>query len=177
MKTPATTKVMTSAAYKRNFIGIDRRHHPRAVQRSGTMSAGASHTKSEAADLPVREAFSRPKFKVLDVGSAYPQGRRQCFGTVTTPHIHPIALVRHGMVFVTPEGAKTMTAVQLASRSAVPASPHLDPIALHGEAVNAASMARWYAARHDYAAAFRRSAQATGALRKLAALERVEIAA
>ena len=70
-----------------------------------------------------------------------------------------------------------MTAVQLASRSAAPASPHLDPIALHGEAINAAAMARWYAARHDYAAAFRRSAQATGALRKLAALERVEIAA
>ena len=70
-----------------------------------------------------------------------------------------------------------MTTSIEASRCAAPVSPHLDPIALHGEAVNAASMARWYAARHDYAAAFRRSAQATGALRKLAAFERQGVAA
>ena len=70
-----------------------------------------------------------------------------------------------------------MTVSTLASRSAAPIAPHLDPIALHGEAINAASMARWYAARHDYAAAFRRSAQATGALRKLAAFERQGAAA
>ncbi|WP_027996992.1 hypothetical protein [Simplicispira psychrophila] len=66
-----------------------------------------------------------------------------------------------------------MTAVTTASRSAAPTTPRLDPIALHGEAINAAAMARWYTARHDYAAAFRRSAQATGALRRLAAFERM----
>ena len=64
-----------------------------------------------------------------------------------------------------------------ASRCAAPITPRLDPVALHGEAINAAAMARWYAARHDYAAAFRRSAQATGALRKLAAFERQGVAA
>ena len=63
----------------------------------------------------------------------------------------------------------------LASRSAATTTPRLDPIALHGEAINAASMARWYTARHDYAAAFRKSAQATGALRRLAAFERAEV--
>ena len=68
-----------------------------------------------------------------------------------------------------------MTASPVASRSAAPITPRLDPIALHGEAINAASMARWYAARQDYAAAFRKSAQATGALRRLAAFERVEV--
>ena len=68
-----------------------------------------------------------------------------------------------------------MTIVTPASRSAASTTRHLDAVALHGEAINAASMARWYTARHDYAAAFRKSAQATGALRRLAAFERVEV--
>ncbi|GAB3362720.1 MULTISPECIES: hypothetical protein [Giesbergeria] len=50
----------------------------------------------------------------------------------------------------------------------------VDLVALHGEAVNACAMARWYAARHNHAAAARKSAQALSALRKLAAFERVE---
>ena len=68
-----------------------------------------------------------------------------------------------------------MTVSTTASRCAAPTTPRLDPLALHGEAINAASMARWYAARHDYAAAFRKSAQATGALRRLATFERAEV--
>ena len=61
-----------------------------------------------------------------------------------------------------------------------PASAHaptIDPTVLHFEAVNACAMARWYAARHQHAAAARKSVQALTALRRLAAFERSEEAA
>lgn len=61
--------------------------------------------------------------------------------------------------------------ITLASRSAAPTTHHLDPVALHMEAVNACSMARWYAARHDHAKAARKATQAMVALRRLAATE------
>ena len=149
------------------------------VQRGGKVRAGASHTKSEAADLPDSEVFSRPKFKVLDVGSAYPQGRRQRFGAVTTPHIHSAALVRQRMVFVPPEGAKTMTTSPLASRRAAPVTPshRIDPVALHGEAINACAMASYYTRKGNHAGAARKATQALAALRRLAALERAGAAA
>lgn len=91
MKAPDTTNAVPSAPNSANFIGSApvaatpaRSHTQRpwaiaAVRCSGTVCAGASHTTSEAADLPEWRVFSRPKFKVLDVGSAYPQGRRQRF--------------------------------------------------------------------------------------------------
>ncbi|TCP16199.1 hypothetical protein EV674_12069 [Simplicispira metamorpha] len=56
-------------------------------------------------------------------------------------------------------------------------TPTLDTVALHFEAVNACAMARWYAARHQHAAAARKSVQALTALRRLAAFERAEAAA
>ena len=56
-------------------------------------------------------------------------------------------------------------------------TPTLDTVALHFEAVNACAMARWYAARHQHAAAARKSVQALTALRRLAAFERSEAAA
>ena len=56
-------------------------------------------------------------------------------------------------------------------------TPTLDTVALHFEAVNACAMARWYAARHQHAAAARKSVQALTALRRLAAFERTEAAA
>ena len=133
-----------------------------------TFRTGASHTTSEAVDLPDSEVFSRPKFKVLDVGSAYPQGRRQRFGAVTTPHIHSAALVRHGMVFVTPEGAKTMTTSPVASRSAAPIT-HLDhtseaqAFALLQAAIDA-TMAKLYLSHGNIPAARRKAVQLLKAL-------------
>lgn len=104
-----------------------------------TVRAGASNT-FVAASLPVSEVFSRPEFKVLGVGSAYPRGRRQAYGLVTTPHIHPIALVKQGMVFATPVGAKTMTTSPVASRSAAPTTTP-DLVQLHLQACNALAQA------------------------------------
>ena len=54
---------------------------------------------------------------------------------------------------------------------------HLDPVALHFEAVNACAMARWYAARHRHTEAARKLRQGLAALRRLAAFERAEVAA
>ncbi|MDD2610522.1 MAG: hypothetical protein PHX60_12705 [Giesbergeria sp.] len=62
-----------------------------------------------------------------------------------------------------------------ASKTAL-VKPHLDPVALHGEAVNALAMAKFYANRHNHAGAKRKCVQALSALRQLAAFERVEVA-
>ena len=69
--------------------------------------------------------------------------------------------------------ANTLT---LKGRTA-PASPVFDPVAAHMEAVNAAAMARWYAARYEHTKAARKAVQAVSALRKLAAFERQGVAA
>lgn len=73
------------------------------------IQAGAEHTTSEAAHLPVSEVFSCPKFKVLDVGRAYPQGWPHRFGGVFKPHVHPVGLNSQRMVSEFPEGIKTMS--------------------------------------------------------------------
>ena len=72
---------------------------------------------SEAVLTPtLKRGFVTPKFwglvrlhcpcVVLGVGSAYPQGRRQGFGLVSTPHAHPRPRQANGGFLVTPEGAK-----------------------------------------------------------------------
>ena len=109
---------------------------------------------------------------VLDVGSVYPQGRRQCFGTVTTPHIHPLALVRLGMAFVTPEGAKTMTTVtQLASHSAAPNNTQVPAEEASAfamlQATSDATMAKLYLSKGNVAAARRKAVQLLKALQLL----------
>jgi hypothetical protein len=77
--------------------------------RCATDLLGAEYTTSEAVYLPVRKVFSCPKFKVLDVGRAYPQGWPQRFGVVFKPHVHLADLNSRQMVFEFPEGIKTMT--------------------------------------------------------------------
>jgi hypothetical protein len=79
-----------------------------ARRRCATFLPGAKNTKSEAVHLPVSEVFSCPKFKVLDVGRAYPQGWPQRFGAVLKPHVHPVDLRSQRMVSEFPEGIKTM---------------------------------------------------------------------
>ena len=177
----------------------DRAAHCHLVQCSGTFTPKAKapvcrSTLSEAVATPTeKRGFVMSKFwglvrlhlsrMVYGRGGGYPQGRPHDFGRATNRHAHPMHVVVQKVVLATPEGAKTMTVSTQASRRAAPILPttgnthHHDPIQLHMDAVNAASMARWYAARHDYAAAFRKSAQATGALRRLSAFERLEVTA
>lgn len=63
------------------------------------------------------------------------------------------------------------------ARAAVRTPAPFDPVATHFEAVNAAAMSRWYAARYQHIKAARKATQALSALRKLAAFERAEVAA
>ena len=56
-------------------------------------------------------------------------------------------------------------------------TPHLDPVVLHGEAINACAMASYYTRKGNHAGAARKAVQAVSALRKLAAFERQGVAA
>lgn len=85
----------------RHFTPI--RHNAGAI-----IAPGAKHTISEASNLYVNEVFPCPEFNVLDVGNAYPQGRRQRFGAVLKPHVHSLDLSSQRMVFEIPEGIKAM---------------------------------------------------------------------
>ena len=49
-------------------------------------------------------------------------------------------------------------------------TPHTDPVALHGEAINACAMATYYTRKGNHAGAARKTVQALSALRRLAAL-------
>ena len=74
-----------------------------------------------------------------------------------------------------------MTASPVASRSAAPTTTHhLDPIALHGDACNALSMALHYLRQPEglnVNGAARKTVQALAAMQRLAAFERLEATA
>lgn len=63
-----------------------------------------------------------------------------------------------------------------ASLAALAASPILDPVALHGEAINACAMATYYTRKGNHAGAARKSVQALSALRRLAAVQGLDSA-
>ena len=130
---------------------------------------------SEAVQTPTdKRGFVMPKLRdaapicslpmVSGVGSAYPQGQRQGFGLVTTPHAHHFRPSQaRGGSLVTPEGAKTMTKPQ----GTTPTHHHTTEerrafAAL--EAANCAALARWYSARGNVKAARRKAVQLLAAL-------------
>ena len=102
----------TGSFYAKPDAGIDRRQY-RAAKGCASIHIGAEYTTSEAVSLPVSKVFSCPKFMVLYVGRAYPQGWPQRFGVVTRPHVHLVVLVSRRMVSEFPEGIKTMTHVPI----------------------------------------------------------------
>ena len=147
--------------------------------------------KSEAVAAPTDErGFFTPEFlpmpeirlrMVLGAGSAYPQGRRQGFGLVTTPRAHQSrpSQALDGFL-VTPEGAKTMTATPVASASARTPTTN----ALNFEAVKTAStseaqafallqatsdatLAKMYLSKGNIPAARRKAVQLLKALQQL----------
>ena len=139
--------------------------------------------KSEAVAAPTDErGFFTPEFlpmpeirlrTVLGAGSAYPQGRRQGFGLVTTPRAHQFrpSQALDGFL-VTPEGAKTMTATPVASASArtpttnAPTEEERAYALL--QALSSASLARLYLHKNNVPAARR---QAVLLLKTLQTLE------
>lgn len=66
-------------------------------------------------------------------------------------------------------------AIRATARTSAPSTGNtttkIDLIALHGESLNAISMARWYAARHRHTEAARKLRQGLSALRRLQLLE------
>ena len=121
----ATQERTTGSFHANPCAGIDRRQY-RAVKGCASIQSGARNTKSEAVYLPVSKVFSCPKFMVLDVGRAYPQGWPQRFGVVSSPHVHPADLENRRMVFVTPEGAKAMTTVNTITTPKTGATSRID---------------------------------------------------
>ena len=154
------------------------------------------NTFGQAVATPTdKRGFVIPKFwglvrlhwfrMVYGHGGGYPQGHPRGLSRVLNRHAHPLRVKTQRVVLKSRQGAPTMHHTTVASASArTPATlpttgntPTLDTVALHFEAVNACAMARWYAARHQHAAAARKSVQALTALRRLAAFERAEAAA
>ena len=94
-KTPAITKVTTSAPDKRNFIEINRsrRALPGGKVTPKAKAPVLSHTVEIAGNLPDSEVFSRPEFgnaalrrlHGFGAGSAHPQGRQHGYLHVTIP--------------------------------------------------------------------------------------------
>ena len=137
---------------------------------------------SEAVQTPTdKRGFVMPKLRdaapicslpmVSGVGSAYPQGQRQGFGLVTTPHAHHFRPSQaRGGSLVTPEGAKTMTKPQgkTTPTPATSATPHHTTEERRAfaalEAANCAALARWYSARGNVKAARRKAVQLLAAL-------------
>ena len=91
-----------------------------------TFQTGAEYTTSEAVYLPVSKVFSCPKFMVLDVGRVYPQGWPHNLFCVDIPHVHSADLSSQRMVFVTPEGAETMTTVNTTTTPALGHTSRID---------------------------------------------------
>jgi hypothetical protein len=122
-----------------------------ALKRRAIFVPGARHTTSEAVYLPVSKVFSCPKFKVLDVGNVYPQGRRHRFGDVSKPHVHPVDLDSQRMVSEFPEGIKTMTTHAPTPSTASPSNtPATTPEITRQQAIENALSTALYFIRQPY---------------------------
>ena len=149
-----------------------------------TVRPGARHTTKQAGNLPDSEVFSRSEFMVSGLGvSIRKDGSTTCF--VCLHPAPPDGLDSHCVGFQFNKERETMTASPVASRSAAPTltpttrktPSHFDPVATHGEAVNACAMASYYTRKGNHAGAARKAVQALSALRKLAAFERQGVTA
>ncbi len=103
-------------------------------------------------------------------GGGYPQGRPHGLSRVINHHAHPLRVMTQRVVLKSRQGATMPQAISAAVRTPTP----FDPVATHMEAVNAAAMARWYAARYEHTKAARKAVQALSALRKLIQFEHAQ---
>ena len=99
-----------AAFHTKPCAGINRRQY-RAVRHRDRILPGAQNTTKQAGNLPDSEVFSRPEFKVLGVGIAYPQGRQHNLFCVLNPHTHPECLKSARDGFSVQQGTEAMTTV------------------------------------------------------------------
>ena len=138
--TKAIKKGATGFLHEKPCAGIDRRQY-RAVRHRDRILPGAQNTTDNAADLPDSEVFSRPEFKVLDVGIAYPQGRQHGVIHVLNPHIQSLRLKSAVIGFQSHNGAKAMTTVNTIT---TPALGHTSRINRQQAIENALSTALYF---------------------------------
>jgi hypothetical protein len=101
------------------------------VHGGATVHSGAQNTIDTAGNLSDNEVFSRPEFKVLGVGIAYPQGRQHGCIHVLNPHTHPERLKSAKDGFQSHTGAKTMTTTPASLRTAYALSQAHHALARH----------------------------------------------
>ena len=118
--------------------------------RRDTFHSGAINTIKQASSLCDKEAFSCPKFIVLDVGRVYPQGWPHNLFCVDIPHVHSADLSSHGMVFSVQQGTKTMTtATPTAAFQGNTPVQFTTAISRHQAIENALSMALFHIRKGD----------------------------
>ncbi|MEO6320111.1 MAG: hypothetical protein ABIR56_05575 [Polaromonas sp.] len=130
----------TATAMKNHTANISpgfRKRHT-AVNRCDRIHAGAQNTTDTAGNLPDSEVFSRPEFKVLGVGIAYPQGRQHGVIHVLNPHIQSWRLKSVVIGSQSHNGAETMTTVN------TPTTSKPDTIARQQAIENALSAALYF---------------------------------
>ena len=124
----ATGALQTSAGaafHAKPCAGIDRRQY-RAGGHRARILPGAQNTTKQAGNLPDSEVFSRPEFKVLGVGIAYPQGRQHNLFCVLNPHTHPECLKSAKDGFLVQQGTKAMTTVNTITTPKTGATSRID---------------------------------------------------
>ena len=109
--------------------------------RRDTFHSGAINTIKQASSLCDKEAFSCPKFIVLDVGRVYPQGWPHNLFCVDIPHVHSADLSSQRMVFSVQQGTKTMTNV---NTTTTPATGNTSPLERQQAIENALSTALYF---------------------------------
>lgn len=140
--------------------------------------------RSAVAASTVKRGFVMPKFLGLVHVRASSYGLRGMVGATRkdvrttdlvflTTMLHPLRVRTQTVVPQSRSGAKAMTAISQASRSAAPQNRHdvgiADPIQLHADAHNALNMAVFYLRQPEAntVAARRKAIQALAALRSL----------
>ena len=159
----------------------------RGTIRSKAKAPVRSNTTSEAVAAPTeKRGFVSSKFlalvrlhwcRTVSGGMGLPARMAARLRTCLKHPVHLMRAQTQTVALVTPEGAKTMTTFQLASRRAAPTptptTGNHDPIQLFADAHNALAMASYYLRQPEanHAGAARKAGQALAALRRLAALQ------
>jgi len=136
-------------------------------------------TKSEAVATPTdKRGFVLPRFRglvrlhcpamVLGWDGQRGNPRRTASDVCFNIPAHPERLKPQKVALVSPEGAKTMTPTPGAQAAPTPTQSDQQAFA---DAINCASMARWYLKRGNLPAARRKAVQALAAMQQLQQLE------
>lgn len=144
-----------------------------SVRKNTTSTAFATPNEKRGFVMPKFLGLVRPRASVQwlrGMVGATRKGVRTAVDVFLTTMLHPLRVRTQTVAFLSPTGAKTMTANTMAtSATTAPTTGNLDPIQLHAAAHNALNMAVFYLRQPqaNTAAARRKAVQALAALRGL----------